>query len=271
MALAVVTTCSPRLHHYRYGYLQAVSGASIWPGCRFECVARDETETKGSSVMHFIRIKRATLRTRRVNAPGSGTGTGTGPAIRALPAVALLLLSAAAAAQKPPTLIRQHLLEDPDMDVSQVKSVEPHRAEALDAVLSTGIWKVAYSKKGQGGESLVFMAVSDDGEVVRIRDFDAPASRENFVGLLRDDFRVQSVDQARQLVAATLELYFGFPFSEPEMTAEQMRAERRGSEYFFVDGERFGDATGYRIVTDAHGRVVAYEYSWALPVEPAED
>jgi len=181
-------------------------------------------------------------------------------------AVAALLVSAVAAAQKPPTLIRQHLLEDPDMAVSRVKSVEPQRAEALDALLSTGIWKVAYEKTDRDGESLIFMAVDEDGEVVRIRRFDEPATRENFVGLLRDDFRVQSMDEARRLVAATLELYFGFPFSEPEMTADEMRTEQRGNEYFFIDGERFGDATGYRIATDADGRVVGYEYSWELPL-----
>ena len=152
------------------------------------------------------------------------------------------------------------------MAVSQVKSVEPHRAEALDALLSTGIWKVAYEKADRDGESLIFMAVDDDGEVVRIRRFDEPATREHFVGLLRDDFRVQSMDEARQLVAATLELYFGFPFSEPEMTADEMRTEQRGNDYFFIDGERFGDATGYRIATDADGRVVEYEYSWQLPL-----
>jgi len=180
--------------------------------------------------------------------------------------LAALLVAASAAAQKPPTLIRQHLLEDPDMEVAQVKSVEPHRAEALDAVLSTGVWQVAYEKADRDGESLIFMAVDEDGEVVRIRRFDEPATRENFVGLLRDDFRVKSVDDARRLVSATLELYFGFPFSEPEMTAEEMRAEQRGNDYLLVDGERFGDATGYRIATDADGRVTEYEYSWELPL-----
>ena len=181
--------------------------------------------------------------------------------------LAALLVAASAVAQKPPTLIRQHLLEDPDMEVAQVKSVEPHRAEALDAVLSTGIWKVAYEKTDRDGESLIFMAVDEDGEVVRIRGFDAPATREKFVGLLREDFRVQSMEEARQLVSATLELYFGFPFSEPEMTADEMRAEQRGNAYFLIDGERFGDPTGYRIATDVDGRVVEYEYSWDLELE----
>lgn len=194
--------------------------------------------------------------------------SGTGPALFGLLAVGLLLASAAAAAQKPPTLIRQHLLEHPDKEIAQVKSIEPHHGAALDELLTTKVWKVAYRKKGQDGESLQFMAVTDGGEVLRIHDFKPPASRENFVKLLPDDFRVRSVDDARRLVTATLELYFGFPFGEPEMTADEMRAEQQGNEYFFVDGERFGDATGYRVATDDQGRVVGYEYSWELPVAP---
>ena len=217
--------------------------------------------------MQFIKNAEASFLNRCIDAPRSFAR----PTALGLLGLAALLVAASAAAQKPPTLIRQHLLEAPDMEVAQVKSVEPHRAKALDAVLSTGVWKAAYSKAGQGGESLVFMAVTDDGEVVRIRDFDAPASRENFVGLLRDDFRVQSMDEARQLVSATLQLYFGFPFSEPERTADEMRAEQRGNEYFLVDGERFGDPTGYRIETDADGRVAEYKYSWELPLAPPEN
>jgi len=185
--------------------------------------------------------------------------------------LALLLMSTPLAAQKPPTLIRQHLIDHPDLDVARVKSVEPHRAEALDAVIDTTVWKVAYEPADQGGESLVFMAVTDDGEVLRIHDFSEPAARESFVRLLGDDFRVRSVDDARRLVSATLQLYFGFPFSEPELTADEMRAERQGDTYYLVDGERFGDATGYRIGTGDDGRVVAYEYSWELPVAPLDD
>lgn len=210
--------------------------------------------------MQFIRNAQSKLLNRRTDASRSITR----PTALGLLGLAALLLAASAAAQKPPTLIRQHLLEDPDMEVAKVKSVEPHRAEALDAVLSTGVWKVAYDKADRDGESLIFMAVDEDDEVVRIRRFDEPATRENFVGLLRDDFRVQSMDEARQLVSATLELYFGFPFSEPEMTADEMRAEQLSNEYFLVDGERFGDPTGYRIATDADGRVTEYEYSWEL-------
>ena len=212
--------------------------------------------------MQFIRNAQSKLLNRRTDA----TRSITHPTALGLLGLAALLVAASAAAQKPPTLIRQHLLEDPDMEVSRVKSVEPHRAETLDAVLSTGVWQVAYEKADRDGESLIFMAVDDDGEVVRIRRSDEPATRENFVGLLRDDFRVKSVDDARRLVSATLELYFGFPFSEPEMAADEMRAEQRGNEYFLVDGERFGDPTGYRIATDADGRVTEYEYSWELPL-----
>jgi len=180
-------------------------------------------------------------------------------------ALAALLLCASAVAQKPPTLIRQHLLEHPGLEVARVKSVEPFSGEALDAVLGVPIWKVAYAREGQGGESLVFMAV-DEGEVLRVRAFDAPMARESLVRLLREDVRVRSLDDARRLVAAMLELQFGFPFDEPEMAAGEMRAEQRANEYFFVDGERFGDPTGYRVRTDGEGRVVEVEYSWELEV-----
>ena len=44
-------------------------------------------------------------------------------------------------------------------------------------------------------------------------------------------------------------------------------AEQRGNAYFLIDGERFGDPTGYRIATDVDGRVVEYEYSWDLELE----
>jgi hypothetical protein len=193
------------------------------------------------------------------------------PIQRGVAMLALMALAGSAFAAKPPTLIRQHLLDHPDLDVARVKSVEPHRAEALDAVVDTTVWKVAYSGEDARGESLVFMAVTDDGEVLRIHDFSEPAARDNFVRLLRDDVRVQSIDDARRLVSATLQLYFGFPFSEPELTADEMRAERQGDTYYLVDGERFGDATGYRIETDGDGRVVGYAYSWELPVAPLAD
>jgi hypothetical protein len=193
------------------------------------------------------------------------------PIQRGVAMLALMALAGSAFAAKPPTLIRQHLLDHPDLDVARVKSVEPHRAEALDAVVDTTVWQVAYSGEDARGESLVFMAVTDDGEVLRIHDFSEPAARDNFVRLLRDDVRVQSIDDARRLVSATLQLYFGFPFSEPELTADEMRAERQGDTYYLVDGERFGDATGYRIETDGDGRVVGYAYSWELPVAPLAD
>ena len=198
-------------------------------------------------------------------------GLRMNPIRRGVAVLAVMAVTGSALAAKPPTLIRQHLLEHPDLEVARVKSVEPHRAEALDAVLDTTVWKVAYSGEDARGESLVFMAVTDDGEVLRIHDFSEPAARDNFVRLLRDDFRVRSIDDARRLVSATLELYFGFPFSEPERTADEMRAERQGETYYLVDGERFDDATGYRRETGDDGRVVAYEYSWELPVAPLQD
>lgn len=178
--------------------------------------------------------------------------------------------SLAGAQGKPPQQIRQHLLEHPDMTVSTVNSVEPLQDSALGGLLDTQIWKVAYSEAGSQGESLVFMAVKD-GEVLRVRDFDDPNPRPNLVRLLPEDFRVNSESDARRLVAATLGLHFGFPFGEPETTAEEMHFVEGDGEYFFVDGERFGDATGYHITVDGTGRVTAYEYSWGLPVEPQED
>jgi len=183
--------------------------------------------------------------------------------------VAALALLAAAAVAKEPQTIRQHLMDDPDKSVTSV-DVEPHHGEALDAVIDTTIWQAEYSEAGDEGESLVFMAVHY-GEVLRIARFDQPRARDNFVRLLRDDFRVQSEAEARQLVAATLDLYFGFPFSEPELGVDEMRFESQGNDYYLVDGERFSDATGYHITTDDEGRVTGYEYSWELPVAPPED
>lgn len=193
---------------------------------------------------------------------------------RALPVFACMVLTmlstTALAAGKPPQMIRQHLLEHPDKSVSSINSVEPFHAAALDELIETTIWQVEYSVEDGDGESLVFMAVVD-GEVLRIRRFDQSVERDNFLKLLPDDFRVESKEDAARLVSASLALHFGFPFSEPEKTAEEMRFEQRGNEYFFVDGERFGDATGYRIATDDAGRVTAYEYSWELPVAAPED
>ncbi|WP_147306687.1 MULTISPECIES: hypothetical protein [unclassified Wenzhouxiangella] len=186
-------------------------------------------------------------------------------------ALTLLLVSLASlATAKPPHLIRDHLLNDSDKSITSVNSVESFHAEALDDLVTTGIWKVAYNSEGNDGESLVFMAVKD-GEVLRIHRFDQPRTRENFLKLLPDDFRVTSDEDAKRLVAATLALYFGFPFSEPEKTVDELRVEKRNGEYFFVDGERFGDATGYHITTDDEGRVTGYEYSWELPVAPPEN
>jgi hypothetical protein len=194
------------------------------------------------------------------------TGLPAAPLFCAL----LVVLAIPAFAAKDPQVIRQHLLEHPDRSVTAVSSIEPHQGEALDELLETRIWKVAYESEASDGESLVFMAV-DEGEALRIHRFDQPRSRENFVRLLPDDLRVRSREDAAKLVAATLDLYFGFPFGEPELTVEEMRFERQGNDFYFIDGERFGDATGYRISTDDEGRVIAYEYSWELPVAPLED
>lgn len=186
--------------------------------------------------------------------------------LRGLTTAVLVMVVSTTLAAKEPQKIRQYLLEEADKSVTAVNSVEPFQAEALDDLVTTRIWKVAYSSEGNDGESLVFMAVKD-GEVLRIRDFEDPSSRDNFVRLLPEDFRVTSEADARRLVAATLDLYFGFPFSEPDKTVDEMHMEKRDGEYFFVDGERFSDATGYHISTDEEGRVTGYEYSWELPVD----
>lgn len=195
------------------------------------------------------------------------------PVVRSLRSTAVVLLALAmlpALAAKEPQVIRQHLLDHPDKSVTAVNSVEPHQGEALDELLTTRIWKVAYESEDNDGESMVFMAVHE-GEVVRIFRFDQPRKRDNFVKLLPEGFRVQSRDDAAKIVAATLDLYFGFPFSEPELTVDEMRFEQQGNDFYFVDGERFGDATGYHITTDDEGRVTGHEYSWELPVEPLQD
>lgn len=189
--------------------------------------------------------------------------------LRALAAV-LLLASVAVSAAKPPQQIRQHLLDDSDESVTSVNSVEPFHAEAIDDLLTAGVWKVAYSSERNDGESMVFMAVHD-GEVLRLYRFDQPRVRDSFVKLLPEDFRVQSGADAKRMVSAALALHFDFPFSEPDKSAGEMRMEQRDGEYFFVDGERFGDATGYRIAVDGEGRVTKFEYSWELPVEPLQD
>lgn len=185
-------------------------------------------------------------------------------------AMLLMVTTVAAAAAKPPQLIRKHLLERADKPAERVSSIEPVHGEALDDLVDVQVWQVEYRREGEDGTYVVFMAVKD-GEVLRIRGFDKPASRDNLVELLREDFRVTSKNDAARLVSATLALHSGFPFGEPEKTAEEMRFEKRNGEYFFVDGERFGDATGYRIVTDGEGRVTSYEYSWELPVEPSSE
>lgn len=200
-------------------------------------------------------------------APRSGARRSA--ALGAIAAV-LLLCSAAVAAAKPPHQIRAYLLEESDQGVSAVNSVEPFHADAIDQLLTAGVWKVSYASERSDGESLIFMAVHD-GEVLRLHRFDQPRERDAFVRLLPEDFRVRSEADAKRIVSAALALHFGFPFSEPEMTADEMRMEQRGNEYFFVDGERFGDATGYRIATDDEGRVTEFEYSWELPVEPPQD
>jgi hypothetical protein len=52
---------------------------------------------------------------------------------RAFLALAALLISASTIAEKPPTLIRQHLLEQCELEVARVKSVEPVSAFGFPA------------------------------------------------------------------------------------------------------------------------------------------
>lgn len=66
--------------------------------------------------MQFIRNAESKLLNRRTDVIRSHAG----PAVLGLLGLAALLVAASAAAQKPPTLIRQHLLEAPDMEVEQV-------------------------------------------------------------------------------------------------------------------------------------------------------
>lgn len=191
-------------------------------------------------------------------------------ALRTVLTLLLVLIAFPAIAAKDPQVIRQHLLEHPDQAVTAVNSVEPHQGKALDELLGTRVWQVAYNSERTAGESMVFMAVHE-GEVHRLFRFDLPRERDSFVKLLPADFRVNTRDDVARIVAATLDLHFGSPFSEPEKSVEEMHFEQRGNDYYFIDGERFGDATGYRITTDDDGRVTAYEYSWELPVEPLNE
>ncbi|MGB0211041.1 hypothetical protein [Algiphilus sp.] len=71
---------------------------------------------------------------------------------------------------------------------------------------------------------------------------------------------------AERLIAAALAVQT--EFSAPDTPLEDMRVERDGDTYYFVDGERFGDATGYRVDVDGDGRVTAFAYDDDLPVAP---
>lgn len=177
-----------------------------------------------------------------------------------------LVLTTSAQAQKPPQLIRAHLLEQVDI------SVEPLHIEAADALLTETLWWVGMKTPVSPGESFQIMAVRG-AQVLRIYRHGLPRPRENFLRFLPADFRVQSEADARRLVAAAAALNmdpFGKP-ETPEVPVEAMRIDTRDGEYFFVDGERFDKATGYRMAVDEQGRVTALEYSWELPVPPLED
>jgi hypothetical protein len=171
------------------------------------------------------------------------------------------LSGGSADAQKAPALIRQHVLEQVSV------SSEPFHKAALDELIETTVWRVAIEQYG-GGRSMLFMAVHE-GEVLRIHRHGTPESRENFLTLLPADYRIESEADARRMIAAVLTLHS--EFSEPEVPLSEMRVEARNGEYLFVDGERFGKATGYRIAYDEQQRPTGFEYSWELETEPLED
>lgn len=112
------------------------------------------------------------------------------------------------------------------------------------------------------------MAV-DGGDVLRIRRHDVPEARDNFLRLVRDDFRIDPDRSARSMIAAALALHS--EFGEPDVSPVEMRMEVRNGEYVFVDGERFGKVTGFRIRVDPEGRPTAFGSSRELDTEPLDN
>lgn len=179
--------------------------------------------------------------------------------------VLMVLLSGSSFAQKPPQLIEEYLLEQIEV------TVDTYQAGAAQDLLTEPLWWVGISNSGGSGMNYQIMAVQD-GEVLRLYRHGLPESRDGLLRLLPDDFRIESESDARRLIEAALALNvdpFGNP-EPPETGLDAMRFEQLNGEYYFVDGERFGDATGYHIAVDDSGRITAFEYSNELPVEPLE-
>lgn len=180
-------------------------------------------------------------------------------------ALMTMLLSGPLMAQKPPQLIQEHLL-------SQIEvSTEVYQAEAADDLLTAPLWWVGITNTAGAGKHYQIMAV-EDGEVLRLYRHGLPESRDGILRLLPSDFRIKSETDARRLIEAAVALNvdpFGNP-EAPDVPVDAMRVDQSAGEYFFVDGERFGDATGYHITVDDSGQITGLEYSNELPVPPLE-
>lgn len=173
--------------------------------------------------------------------------------------VATTLVSGVARA-KDIHLIREHVL------AQFAVSTDPLDGPALRDLLTAPVYLVAIEGYGSG-ESLAFMAVHD-GEVLRLYRHGLPNPRETLLRLLPDDFRVQSEADAKRLVAAAMALHTRC--GRPDKSLDEMRLVTSDGQYMFVDGERLGDATGYRTEVDGDGRVIRFECSNGLPVDVRE-
>lgn len=173
--------------------------------------------------------------------------------------LALGLAATPALAQKEPAVIRAHILDQVGIDV------EPYVTDPLEALFDIRIWQTEVDMFGGGGTSTFYMAVLD-GEPLRILHHGVPEQRDGFLRLLPADFRVTTEAEARRMVAAATSIHSRF--SDPDTPVDEMRVERREGAWLFIDGERFDEATGYRITHDAEGRPTGFEYSWELDAEP---
>ena len=174
-------------------------------------------------------------------------------------ALAMGLAAAPAVAQKEPTIIRGHILDQVSIDV------EPYITDPLEALFDIRLWQTEVETFGSGGVSTFYMAVVD-GEALRVLRHGVPQPRDGFMRMLPADFRVTTEAEARRMVAASTSIHSRF--SEPEIPVDEMRVERRDGAWLFIDGERFGEATGYRITHDSDGRPTGFEYSWELDTAP---
>jgi hypothetical protein len=176
-------------------------------------------------------------------------------------AIALMTALPQAHAQDDDALIREHILKQFSISSEEVQK------SALTDLLTAPVYEVSIKRQGMG-TSTTYMAVQD-GEVFRLPRYDLPQSKEGFIRLLPADFRVNSTETAKRLVAAAMALHSSF--GEPEMTPDEMRIVEQDGDFFLVDGERFDKATGYHIAVDGDGKVTSFEYSNELPVENSEE